>query len=207
MIGKEAYIKNVGSTQTFIKNPNEKERFNDIHWEAEYDGEQANISVNIDDNGNNAKLTANLDNNDLSRLLNIPVLSGNLDERLRNDYAIPLLEEVEQKPTPLLEEVRPKLRFQPFLRPQNKTRKLLHPKYYKLIKQFKDARAKEPRLNIVGKTAAFNYRTPFPKTMRVHFTSASAERGKFTNTRRKRQHVKRNLTRRNRGISLFRNLL
>ena len=165
MLGQQGYIKNMGSTQTFIKRPNEKERFNDIHWEADYDGNQANIHLNIDDNGNNAELRANLDNNDLARLLNIPSVRGDLDERLTRDFLV----EKNQNPVIILREpLHPKLKFQPFLRPQKKTLKLRRPKYNKLSKVLKDA---SPRL--VGKTAALQYRTPLPKTMRIHLTSDS----------------------------------
>jgi hypothetical protein len=192
MLGQQGYIKNMGSTQTFIKMPNEKERFNDIHWEADYDGNQANIHLNIDDNGNNAELRANLDNNDLARLLNIPSVRGDLDERLSRDFL------VEQNPTQLLEQnpviilrepLHPKLKYQPFLRPQKKTRKLRRPKYNKSAKVLKDA---SPRL--VGKTAALQYRTPLPKTMRIHLTSDS----KGGRSKRKRSQNSRLSSRRTR---------
>jgi hypothetical protein len=174
-MSSQAYIKNMGSTQTFIKRPNEIERFNDIHWEADYDGEQANIHLNIDDNGNNSEIRAKLDNNNLAQLLNIPSIRGDLDERLRADFS-----KAEQpsiifmKSPPIIprepEPLRPKLRFQPFLRPQKKTRKLRR-KYNKLPKEFKEP--KESELTLVGKTAALNYRTPLPRTMRIHLTSDS----------------------------------
>jgi hypothetical protein len=199
MLGQQSYIKNMGSTQTFIKRPNEKERFNDIHWEADYDGNQANIHLNIDDNGNNAELRANLDNNDLARLLNIPAVRGDLDERL-----LPLLGKVkanqEQTPIQLLQEdpviilrepLHPKLKFQPFLRPVKKTRRL---KYNKLAKVLKDARKDAPT-RLVGNTAALQYRTPLPKTMRIHLTSDS-KGGRRVKRSRKRGQTSRRTSRR-----------
>jgi hypothetical protein len=179
MLGQQAYIKNMGSTQTFIKRPNEKERFNDIHWEADYDGNQANIHLNIDDNGNNAELRANLDNNDLARLLNIPSVRGDLDERLSRDF--PLFGKVEQNQNPVIilrEPLHPKLKYQPFLRPQKKTRKA---KYNKLAKVLKDTSPK-----LVGKTAALQYRTPLPQTMRIHLTSDSKGGRRLQRSTRKR---------------------
>lgn len=166
MLGQQGYIKNMGSTQTFIKRPNEKERFNDIHWKADYDGNQANIHLNIDDNGNNAEVRASLDNNDLARLLNIPSVRGDLDERLTRDFLVE--NNQEQNPVIILREpLHPKLKYQPFLRPMSlkKTRKA---KYNKLAKVLKDTSPK-----LVGKTAALKYRTPLPKTMRIHLTSDS----------------------------------
>ena len=71
-----------------------------------------------------------------------------------------------------------------------------------LAKQLKDA-----RVNRVGKTAALKYRTPLPKTMRIHLTSATTDKGKGTriSTRKRKQSGKRKSTRRN-SVSLFRNL-
>jgi hypothetical protein len=214
MIGDQAYIKNVGSTQTFIKNPYKKEQFNDIHWEADYDGNQANIHLNIDDNGNNTEIRANLDNNDLAQLLNIPTIRGDLDKRLYDDFhnpLNPLFPKVDQKPTKLIlmhEKLYPKLKYQPFLRPQ-KTHRV---KYNKLAKRFK-----EPTIKLVGKTAALKYRTPLPKTMRIHLTSPteftakpSAKSGIASGTRKshnKQRRSKRSASRSKRsGVGLFRNL-
>jgi hypothetical protein len=207
IMSSQGYIKNMGSTQTFIKIPYEKERYNDIHWDANYDGEQANIRLNIDDNGNNAEIKARLDNNDLAQLLNVPLIRGDLDARLTNDFLeekkqipISFLEKVEENPIIILrqEKVHPNLRFQPFLRPQKSSRRL---KYNKLPKQLKDASPK-----LVGKTAALQYRTPLPKTMRIHLTSNSSGRGNGKGTRKKKRNGRRKSTRRNRGVSLFRNL-
>jgi hypothetical protein len=184
MLGQQAYIKNMGSTQTFIKKPNEKERFNDIHWEADYDGNKANIHLNIDDNGNNAELRANLDNNDLARLLKIPPVRGDLDERLSRDF--PLFGKVEQNQNPVIilrEPLHPKLKYQPFLRPQKKTRKA---KYNKLVKALKDTRKNNP-LKLVGKTAALQYRTPLPKTMRIHLTTDSKGGRRIKRSQRNRR--------------------
>lgn len=182
MIGKQGYIKNMGSTQTFIKRPYEKERYNDIHWEADYDGDQANIRLNIDDNGNNAEVRANLNNDDLAQLLNIKPIRGDLVERL-----VPLLEQ-EQEPTIVLREpLHPRLKYQPFLRPQPLKTRRRSVKYNKLAKALKDASVEG--LELVGKTAALKYRTPLPKTMRIHLTSDSRggrKTGKKRSLRNKR---------------------
>lgn len=213
IMSSQGYIKNMGSTQTFIKVPFEREKYYDINWNANYDGEQANIRLNIDDNGDNAEIMAKLDNNDLAQLLNVPSIRGDLRERLVTDFLveqkqqqqipsipIPLLKKFEENPVIILtrEKVRPNLKYQPFLRPQP-LRKSRRPQYNKLAKQLKDGR--------IGKTAALKYRTPLPKTMRIHLTSATTDKGKGTriSTRKRKQSGKRKSTRRN-GVSLFRNL-
>jgi hypothetical protein len=198
IMSSQGYIKNMGSTQTFIKVPYEKERYNDIHWDANYDGEQANIRLNIDDNGNNAEIRAKLDNNDLAQLLNVPSIRGDLDARLTNDFLVEREQEPSQPALILREPLHTNLKFQPFLRPQKKTHRL---KYNKLTKQLKD-----PSPILVGKTAALQYRTPLPKTMRIHLTSDSSGRGKGVSTKKKKRSGKRKSTRRNRSVGLFRNL-
>ena len=45
------YIKNRGITQTLINN-NSQKQFNQINWDADYDGQNANISVTSDTDGN-----------------------------------------------------------------------------------------------------------------------------------------------------------
>jgi hypothetical protein len=65
------------------------------------------------------------------------------------------------KPEPLITQ----LKFQPFLRPQ----RLKHNKSLNRLKAEKPTK----KIRRIGKTAAHNYRTPLPKTMRIHLTSAS----------------------------------
>jgi hypothetical protein len=45
----DTYIKNQGKTKTIIHTNNEN-KVNEIKWDAEYDGDKANISVDVDEN-------------------------------------------------------------------------------------------------------------------------------------------------------------
>jgi len=83
---RQNYIKNKGSTQTIIQNGNENPIFNNIHWNANYDGKDANIDVDINDNGDDYKIKAKLDNRDLAQLFNVPAIKGDLNRRLQTDF-------------------------------------------------------------------------------------------------------------------------
>ena len=79
------YIKNRGITQTLINNNNQKQ-FNQINWDADYDGQNANISVTSDTDGNKNHFDITLDNEDLANMLNIPSISTPIDKRLQMDF-------------------------------------------------------------------------------------------------------------------------
>ena len=79
------YIKNRGTTQTLVNNNNQKQ-FNQINWDADYDGQNANISVTSDTDGNKNHFDITLDNEDLANMLNIPSVSTPIDKRLQMDF-------------------------------------------------------------------------------------------------------------------------
>jgi hypothetical protein len=82
------YIKNKGITQTIIHNSNNNQNeFNEINWDADYDGNTANISITSDTNGLRQHYDATLDNIDLDKLLNIPSVDMPLHKRLAHDFA------------------------------------------------------------------------------------------------------------------------
>jgi hypothetical protein len=259
------YIKNRGSTQTIIKNDSGKPSFNNINWSVDYDGNEANIDLDINNNGNDTIIKTKLDNNDLAQLLHIPAIMGSLDQRLLTDFPLSknknprrkcksmhlknhmnpnqIMQQIHMKPRLVEEPIQIKimdmmppssetdssmtsfpssdslmiqeskdpisllksltdspnfspesklspsifekyatdykpeplvtqLKYQPFLRPQRL-------KHNKSVKQLKAATTiKKRKGKRVGKTAARDYRTPLPKTMRIHLTSASGHRSK-----------------------------
>ena len=79
------YIKNRGITQTLVNNNNQKQ-FNQINWDADYDGQNANISVTSDTDGSKNHFDIKLDNEDLANMLNIPAISTPIDKRLQMDF-------------------------------------------------------------------------------------------------------------------------
>jgi len=79
------YIKNKGITKTVIRK-NGKSKVNKINWEADYNGDVANISLDIDDDGSKEHYVTKLTSDDLDHLLNIPSVKEPLEERLVNDF-------------------------------------------------------------------------------------------------------------------------
>jgi hypothetical protein len=79
------FIKTKGITKTLIHN-NNKNYINELNWDADYDGEKANISLDIDENGTKGHLNMKMNNDELAELLNIPSENTMLDERLYNDF-------------------------------------------------------------------------------------------------------------------------
>lgn len=79
------YIKNKGVTQTVFSNNNHKTR-NEIKWNAAYDGDHANIKVDLNDNGKKNKYHMQLNNQDLANLLSIPAVNKPLESRLHQDF-------------------------------------------------------------------------------------------------------------------------
>jgi hypothetical protein len=81
----DTFIKNKGNTKTIIHNKN-KNYYSEIKWDADYDGENANLSLDIDDNGTKGHIEMKMDNDELAELLNIPSENKSLDKRLYHDF-------------------------------------------------------------------------------------------------------------------------
>ena len=83
------YIKNRGLTQTIV-HKNNQNQFNEINWDAIYDGNNANISVNSNKNGRQNNFNISLDNQDLANILNIPSVNTPIHKRLQMDFENPV---------------------------------------------------------------------------------------------------------------------
>lgn len=81
----DTFIKNKGISKTIIHN-NNKNYYNEIDWDADYDGEVAKISLNINDNGVNEHFNAQMNNDEMAEILNIPSIATAIDKRLYNDF-------------------------------------------------------------------------------------------------------------------------
>jgi len=79
------YIKNRGTTQTIIHNNNEN-HFNELEWDADYDGNNANIAVTTSTDGKKQHIDVKLDNVDLANLLSISGVDIPLHKRLKKDF-------------------------------------------------------------------------------------------------------------------------
>ena len=82
------YIKNRGITKTFIHN-NSHNHVNQIAWDADYDGDIANITIDTDTDGNHKHYDIKLDNQDLADILNIKGVDMPIHKRLQMDFNKP----------------------------------------------------------------------------------------------------------------------
>jgi hypothetical protein len=82
------YIKNRGTSQMLVRN-NNKNKFNEINWDADYDGETAHISLETTSNGLSKLYNIELDNEDLANLLSVPSVNMPIDKRLKIDLETP----------------------------------------------------------------------------------------------------------------------
>ena len=83
------YIKNRGHSETIFHN-NNKNKFNEIDWEAVYDGKTANISVTSDIKGRKRHYDIKLDNDDLANILNVSSVQTPIHKRLEQDFNEPV---------------------------------------------------------------------------------------------------------------------
>jgi len=79
------YIKNKGMTKTII-HANNKNKTNEIKWDADYDGNLANVSINSNNNGVHDKVHFTLNNQDLANILNVNTVNLPLEQRLKRDF-------------------------------------------------------------------------------------------------------------------------
>jgi hypothetical protein len=78
-----------GKTRTIFQHNGHRD-VNEINWDANYDGDAANVSLEIKDNGKRThKKNLHLTNENLASLLSVPSVEGSLDQRLIKDFQLP----------------------------------------------------------------------------------------------------------------------
>jgi hypothetical protein len=87
-MNRNTFIKNKGITQTYTYNKRHNNlNASEIDWDAEYDGKQANISVNLQQSdGDKQHYDIKLDNHDLAQILSMPSINTPIDKRLLDDF-------------------------------------------------------------------------------------------------------------------------
>jgi hypothetical protein len=84
----DTYIKNRGTTKTIVHNNNHN-TINETNWDADYDGNVANVSLDLSKNGKNKHLDFKLTNDDLANMLSIPSVNKPIHKRLKMDFRKP----------------------------------------------------------------------------------------------------------------------
>ena len=81
----DTYIKNRGSTKTIIHNNNHN-KISEANWDVDYDGNVANLSLDLKNNGKIGHYNLKLDNSDLAKILNMDSVHLPIDQRLKKDF-------------------------------------------------------------------------------------------------------------------------
>ena len=83
----KTYIKTMGSAKAYVQRGMHRNA-NEVSWDVDYDGDNADIDLNVDYNGETTHYKAVLSNEDLANLLNIPSVNEPLENRLQNDFLV-----------------------------------------------------------------------------------------------------------------------
>ena len=78
------HLTNTGTTTTTINN----KKTNEISWNANYDGKEADINVQLYNNGKQEEVFFKLSNEELKNLLNAPIIERPIDQRLMHDFRL-----------------------------------------------------------------------------------------------------------------------
>jgi hypothetical protein len=83
----KTYIKTMGSAKAYIQRGMHRDA-KEVKWDVDYNGDNADIDLDIGSNGEMTHYKAVLSNEDLANLLNIPSVNEPLENRLQNDFLV-----------------------------------------------------------------------------------------------------------------------
>jgi hypothetical protein len=83
----KTYIKTMGSAKAYIQHGTQRDA-KEVSWDVDYNGDNADIDLDIGSNGEMTHYKAVLSNEDLANLLNIPSVNEPLENRLQNDFLV-----------------------------------------------------------------------------------------------------------------------
>jgi hypothetical protein len=88
---KEAvFIKNTGFTKTFVEDGAKQRHTHELEWTMDYDGNDANIDVNTNIDGQKQHHATHLTKQDLENMLHIPAIDAPIHQRLERDFSLGL---------------------------------------------------------------------------------------------------------------------
>jgi len=80
-------IKTKGYNETILRNNNNNNKVSKLNWDANYNGENGNVSLDYSENGKpHEHVKISFDNDDLANLLNVPSINMPIHQRLKNDF-------------------------------------------------------------------------------------------------------------------------
>lgn len=94
----EAIMLNKGYTETNINNNNHKVS-NKLKWSGSYNGENGNLDIETNMNGDHKGIHVEFNNDDLAKLFSMPSSKKTLDQQLRDDFDLTSLRRQQWDPT------------------------------------------------------------------------------------------------------------
>ena len=85
MLGGYVDVKNRGFNETISSN-NNKTNVSKIRWDANYNGNHGNMTLDLSRNGRKKHIDVAFDNQDLAEILNVPAVNLSLERRLKRDF-------------------------------------------------------------------------------------------------------------------------
>lgn len=77
----------MGSAKAYIQRGMQRDA-KEVNWDVDYNGDNADIDLDIGNNGEMTHYKAVLSNEDLANILNIPSVNEPLENRLQNDFLV-----------------------------------------------------------------------------------------------------------------------
>jgi hypothetical protein len=122
----EYKVTNHGFNQTVtINGDHQINNISKISWDANYNGQNGNMALDISKNGHNKHIDVKFNNEDLAEILNVPSVTMPLEQRLKNDFLLRktrkrpmIIELASENMTPLSYDL-----FVPIKRKSNRKRK------------------------------------------------------------------------------------
>jgi hypothetical protein len=87
----------------------------EMKWDADYDGDVANVSFDLKNNGKAKHYNIKLDNSDLAKIFNIDSVNLPLDQRLKRDFKKVRMERQPSVYDIYLEDLKPQVMEEPLL--------------------------------------------------------------------------------------------
>ena len=84
-MSNNTFIKNIGTAQTVLIN-NGKAETSGVKWDADYNGEIANVNLKLNDNGSEKQYKVEMTNEDLANMINVPSINKPIHNRLLEDF-------------------------------------------------------------------------------------------------------------------------
>jgi hypothetical protein len=81
----DLYIRSKGATKTLIRS-NDRENIKQFDWDADYNGDRANISLDMSEKGDHDHYQIQLSKEDLDKLFTVPPVNQPIHQRLQNDF-------------------------------------------------------------------------------------------------------------------------